>query len=744
MTRMYGVTEMGNEYIAHTRNDQGERHALVTHLQSVSDLAADFATPLHAPELARCLGLWHDLGKFHPDFQRYLLNAEAGIRSRSPDHKAAGVRVALEHDLGPIMLVLQGHHGGLKNIADLRRWYEQCKDKTEKALSIARETMDFRPPEALALPDFVQQTAPHSAEFFFRMLFSALVDADFLDTEAHFNPDKSAHRGSDIDIAILWRRFTNDQQQRFGNVQETTVNRSRREIYAACLEAATQPPGIFRLTVPTGGGKTRSSLAFALRHALEHGQRRVVVAVPYTTITQQTAKTYRDIFDGVEDGELVVLEHHSSIAEQADEKDEYKPEVIRQRLAAENWDAPIIVTTTVQLFESLFANSTSQCRKLHHLANSVIILDEAQSLPANLLEPMLDALRELCTHYGSTVVLSTATQPAFDVFEPFKALNAYEIVPEPERHFQILKRVQYEWHVDEPLSWEDVATLMRTEAQALAICNTKQDALDLLAALDDPDALHLSTLLCGKHRMAVIDDVKQRLKAGAPCRLVATQVVEAGVDIDFPLVLRALGPLDSIVQAAGRANREGKLEHGRVIVFEPADGGFPPGAYRRAIQTTRTMLNTGPLNMHHPKTMQQYFKKLYPLEDTPDSEGKIIQKKRAELDYPEVSRLFQMISDDTVDVVITAYGEEKEQERLRAILNRLRAGALPTRKLFRRIQPYIVSISKYRVNEYIDQGFLSPSTLEGIPPGIWEWVGKYNEVYGISTAGMSVDEYIIE
>lgn len=749
LAELYQVVDMKKEFIAHTRNKQGEYHLLVAHLQAAAKMAADFATPLHASGLAHYLGLWHDLGKFHPDFQQYLFDAEKGKREHGPDHKAAGVQVAFEHDLGPITLLLQGHHGGLKNRSDLHRWYEQKKDKTQTALSIAQGVIDFKPTEALSFPDFVKPTAPRSVEFFLRMLFSALVDADFLDTETHFKPEKNEHRGSDVDIDTLWQRFADDQQTILGISRDTLVNRSRKEIYDACLKAATQPPGLFRLTVPTGGGKTRSGIGFALRHAKEYELQRVIVVVPYITITQQTANTYREIFEKPEDDKLVILEHHSSAGEQKNEKDEYDSEVIQQRLAAENWDAPIIVTTTVQLFESLFSNSTSKCRKLHQLAKSVIILDEAQSLPAHLLDPILDALRELCTHYGSTVVLSTATQPAFDTYEPFRVLNAREIVPDPERHFQNLKRVNYEWQIENPLNWDEVADLMRSETQALAICNTKQNALDLLTALNDSDALHLSTLLCGKHREVVIKKVKQRLKAGEPCRLVATQVVEAGVDIDFPLVLRALGPLDSIVQAAGRANREGELKrdgkeiHGRVIIFEPANGGLPRGAYKQATETTRTMINTGPLDLHRTDTMEQYFRSLYQLVDTYDNDGKKIQKKRSELDYPEVANLFKMIEGETVSVVITTYGEEAKQQLVRSILNKLRGGAPPTRSLMRQLQPYTVSMYKDKANQYFNQGLLSPKNPEGIPPGIWEWVGKYDEVRGLLVTDINADVLIV-
>jgi len=723
---------------AHSRNQHGDRHDLVDHLQGVATLAAQFAAHFDAAELAHYLGLWHDLGKFHPEFQRYLLAAERGERKRGPDHKAAGVRLAYENKLGPVALLLQGHHGGLKDKTDLQRWYERCKAETDRALSRARDTFNFDPSAPLPLPPFAQRS-PRTAEFFLRMLFSALVDADFLDTEAHFASDQSQRRGNEADIATLWQRFKDDHQKRFGNVTETLVNRSRQEIYRACLDAAAQSPGLFRLTVPTGGGKTRSGMAFALRHALEHGQRRVVVAVPFITITQQTAGEYRSIFNAPDDGYPAVLEHHSGAFDSTEESDEFDPQTIWTRLAAENWDAPIIVTTTVQLFESLFANSTSRCRKLHRLARSVIILDEAQSLPAHLLDPILDGLRELCARYGTTVVLSTATQPAFDAIGPFDDLNAREIVPAPERHFQMLKRVDYDWRVDTPLAWDEVADIMRTEPQALAICNTKQDALDLLDALDDPDALHISTLLCGRHRSAVIQEVKRRLAEGEPCRLVATQVVEAGIDIDFPLVLRALGPLDSIVQAAGRANREGKLEVGRVVVFEPVEGGLPRGAYQRATQTTRTMLNAGPLDMRDPAVLQQYFVRLYQLEDTDRND---IQKKRGELDYPEVARRFRIIDDDTVSVIVTEYGTTEEQQQVRSLIDALRAGAPPTRERMRRLQPHLVSLWKHQADKHMQAGFLSPQDPEGLAPGIWEWKGEYDPVRGLSATDVDADALV--
>ena len=404
---------------------------------------------------------------------------------------------------------------------------------------------------------------------FLRMTYSALIDADSLDTEAHglggYTPQ---NRGNCVTIPELWERY-----ERFMDVQPTNmnshVNNVREEVHDACITAASAPQGIFRLTVPTGGGKTRSAMAFALRHGIEHQLRRIIVAVPFNTITQQTARVYREIFEQDSTGSNpVVLEQHSAATE-TDDEDTFGPKDVWLRLTAENWDAPIVVTTTVQLFESLLANRRAKTRKLHNLAGSVIILDEVQALPHGLLSPILDVIQQLSSHYGVSVVLSTATQPTFELIGEFRKVEAREINTSHRRHFDALRRVTYEWRTEERNPWNQVAGWIRQEESALTIVNTKRHAMELLDALGEEDALHLSTLLCGAHRSEVLEEVRRRLQKGEPCKLVSTQVVEAGVDLDFPAVFRAEAPLDSIIQAAGRCNREGHTKSGRVVVFRP-------------------------------------------------------------------------------------------------------------------------------------------------------------------------------
>jgi CRISPR-associated endonuclease/helicase Cas3 len=719
---------------AHTPPPGGtDWHLLIDHLMAVAALARGFAEPFGAGDLAYQLGLWHDIGKSNPAFQAYLqmCHANPDHKGRGPDHKAAGTAMALQY-AQPLALLVQGHHGGLKNQNDLKTWFaerqqDRSADGTTSAIDAARSTMHallpaMHPSTPLTVPSYVQ--TKEAAEFFLRMLFSTLVDADFLDTEHHRNRFQAARRGMALSLEVLWQRFVADQQQYTGHT-DTPVNQARQTLYAACLAAAEQPPGLFRLAIPTGGGKTRSGIAFALRHALRHAMERVIVAVPYISITEQTANVYRSIFEQATDDTPIVLEHHSGAAARRSETSDYHPGAVWARLAAENWDAPLIVTTTVQLFESLFASQTSRCRKLHRLARSVIILDEVQALPLHLLTPILDGIRQLCTNYGATVVLSTATQPAFDSVRSIADLPAHDIVPDAAHWFTALKRVEYTWQVEQSLTWQEVAETMRTAPQVLAVVNTKQDALDLLDALDDPEALHLSTLLCGAHRRAVIDKVKARLHAQQPCRLVSTQVIEAGVDLDFPLVLRALGPLDRIIQAAGRCNREGRLERGQVIVFMPATNHLPPGSYRAATDVTRTLIGKGAFDPDDPESVRGYFRQVF---TTVSLDREQIQKCRAALDYPEVAQRFRMIDEDTEDVIV-AYGDDDHaRQQVHDLIAALQRKPPHARMLLRRLQPYLVSIRASTAQKYRSQGLIAP--LEDFT-GLGIWQGRYDLVRGL-------------
>lgn len=710
--------------VAHTPPPGGGSwHLLVDHLIRVAELARDFAEPFGAGPLAYQLGLWHDVGKANPAFQAYLrrCHADPEHKGPGPDHKAAGAVLAEQH-IPALTLLVQGHHGGLRTSADCTTWLDGRRQK-DAALPAAIMQVRYLipaldPPARLPQPPYLHDK--RAIEFFLRMLFSTLVDADFLDTEQHFQQSRAALRGSAVTIAELLARFEASQAQLTGQ-SDSLVNQARDDLYQACITAAGQPPGLFQLAIPTGGGKTRSVMAFALHHALKHGQRRVIVAVPFISITEQTADVYREIFQAGAD-DRVVLEHHSGDSRHADASD-YTPQERWKRLAAENWDAPIVVTTTVQLFESLFANQPGQCRKLHRLASSVIILDEVQALPPQLLNPILEGLRQLCTNYGATVVLSTATQPAFESIPAFVDLIARPIIPDATHWFTALKRVTYDWRVNSSLSWAEVAELMRSEPQALAVVNTKKDALALLDALADPEALHLSALLCGAHRRDVINSVKERLHNGQPCRLVSTQVIEAGVDLDFPLVLRAMGPLDRVIQAAGRCNREGKLERGRVIVFDPAEGGLPPGPYKAATNITRALIGMGGLDPDSPEDVRRYFRQLFA---TISLDAHSIQQLREGRDYPQVAERFRMIEEDTENVIITSYGSSVAQQQVQADIAALQADPTRARQILRRLQPYLVALRSDVARRYRSSGLIGE-----LHPGGGIWYGSYDAVLGL-------------
>jgi CRISPR-associated endonuclease/helicase Cas3 len=563
------------------------------------------------------------------------------------------------------------------------------------------------------------------------MVFSTLVDADFLDTERHFEPEQSEKRGKGPGLDELWRRFETAQHV-FSGQNRNRLNEIRHEIYQACVLAAQSPQGIFSLTVPTGGGKTRSGMAFALRHAFIHGLDRVIVAIPYTSIIEQTADVYRDIF-----GDEAVLEHHSAVAAGQDSSDPLSYDEVWHRLASQNWDAPIVVSTTVQFFESLFANKPSACRKLHNIARSVVILDEVQTLPSELLAPMLDVLQALVEYYNVSLVLCTATQPALQEGPYLRGLrNIHEIVPDPARYFADLKRVRYELPPNgERWTWQQVAVEMQTTNQCLAVVNIKHDALRLLDALDDPAAYHLSTLLCGAHRRDVLREVRNRLANGEACRLVSTQVVEAGVDLDFPLVLRAIGPLDRIVQAAGRCNREGRLEAGRVVVFWPEESSLPPGAYRAGTETALSLLSQVGIDLHNPGLYRTYFERLYQAVEL-DKRG--IQNSRQALDYPEVAQRSRLIEDDTVPVVVRYNRAEGDHHDIDILFGLMRREGKAPRWIMRRLQPYLVNVRARFVQEYYREGFLNE-----VVPGLWEWLGQYDSVRGLTVANRNPADLVV-
>jgi CRISPR-associated endonuclease/helicase Cas3 len=735
------------DWVAHTPSVENPKwHGLVDHLKSVSRLAGSFALPFGAEEIAAALGRLHDLGKFSDSFQQYLLDCHRGIRRQpgSAPHKQHGAMVLLDQmgELGQYLAPLVfGHHGGIPSVGALKNELMRSGVPVAEVASVQQRANSAGcgngPLHGFNLPPLGSH---EQAQLYFRFLFSALVDADALDTEAHFQPAAAAGRiAPEWDPASLLKTLMTDSL-RFAGGPHSAVNEVRRDVLESCIDAGAQnSPGFFNLTVPTGGGKTRSSLAFALSHAAVHGLRRVVYAIPFTSIVDQTAEAFRSLFPRMPG---LVLEHHSAVA--APERfglgseDRVDPSDRWRLLASENWDAPIVVTTTVQLFESLFSNQPGACRKLHRLAGSVLVLDEVQTIPSNLLQPILLTLRSLVETFGATVVLCTATQPSFEQGTRYWSGigPTVPIVPEEKRraHFDRLRRVRYRVET-ESLDWVDVAARMRENGSALCVVNARADALALMDALDpedDDDAVfHLSTLMCGHHRRQVLATVRDRLARGLPTLLASTQVVEAGVDIDFPAVFRAMGPLDRIIQSAGRCNREGlrPLEDSLVTVFEPRSGGTPAGTYAMAVDRTRRFLtrhvdSEGFAQVDDPTLVTAWFQDLYEAirDNTYDIRVAAAVKT---WDYPEVSRAFRMIAEDTESVFVANYqgAPDSVAEVLAAVK---RNGAL-SRDLWRRIQPYSVNVHKR----------LLPDFSEPVS-GFRVWEGSYDRKRGFP---LTIDPY---
>lgn len=714
--------------IAHAARDGSGNwrppHDLAEHLRAVGELAAEFARHFGA-DWARLAGRWHDLGKFRPRFQKYIrlvsgFEADAHIKGEvgKAPHSTAGALLAINRfdAAGRVLAYLiAGHHAGLSDwFGGLHERLDDPKSRAELDESLAEDpptdlldTGGFKP-DLGAIPDGRDGFA-----LWVRMLFSALVDADFLDTERYMDPDRFASRNAWPALSELASRFDEHMAQLAASAEPTPVNALRAGILRQCREAAALEPGLFSLTVPTGGGKTLSGMAFALEHARRYGKRRVIHVIPYTSIIEQTADVFCGIF-----GEAVI-EHHSNA------ESEPGLETPASRLACENWDAPIVVTTNVQFFESLFAARTSRCRKLHNIVDSVVILDEAQLLPPEFLQPILDALNLLTRHYGVTVVLSTATQPAlasreyFDARQNLRGLNGVrEIIADPDALYARLERVKVrlpaDWH--QPTDWPQLAEELSAHESALAIVNTRRDARALWEAMP-AGTLHLSALMCGAHRSRIIDDIKARLKAGMPTRVVSTQLVEAGVDVDFPVVYRALAGLDSIAQAAGHCNREGRLaDKGEVVVFVPPKPA-PPGLLRQGENACREVLRgvtDAPLARAR---FAAYFERLYygcQLDKAGICDLLTVDGRELAVSFRTAADRFRLIDDeDSLPIVVRYRGPDGQDDRIDTWLSMLRRDG-PERWLMRKLQRYTVNLHRGQALALLNQG-----DIEEILPGLY-------------------------
>ena len=708
-----------------------EWQPLDAHLAGVADKAASFAEGFSSAQLAGILGLLHDIGKARSSFQSYLRRCN-GIEDSEADygnhsHSGAGACWLWKHggNIGKALsYCVAGHHAGLPDwsggetpsgaLAVRRAEDAPVLDEPSVRDWISTHQTDCMS-EILRAP-FQFCSRDSSLSFWIRMMYSCLVDADFLDTEAFMDPERSGLRpcsSSFADLSNLYFAKLDEKQQ---SAADTPVNRIRAEIRNACEQAADLPLGLFSLTVPTGGGKTLSGTAFAFKHALRHGLKRIIYVIPYTSIIEQTADVLRG-FLGAEN----VLEHHSNF--------DPAKETPQSRLASENWDAPVVVTTAVQFFESLYACKSSRCRKLHNIAESVVILDEVQLLPTRLLLPCAEAIRQLAQHYRTSIVLSTATQLNLPGVEPS---SIHEIVPSSLDLYHRLKRAGIEFPVDRTLrrTWGDIADELMSFDRVLCIVNSRRDCYDLFSKMPD-GTVHLSASMCGEHRSRVIADIKRKLSVGEPIRVVSTQLVEAGVDIDFPVVYRAFAGLSSVAQSAGRCNREGNLtEPGRVVVFMPPEGSkikdLRDGEYAMSdllerpsgVDTDDACSYPDYFKILHSKAndlgvaFERYLGVPVPKEF---SNGPSCRAAPMQYQFREAAAAFKIIDGAAqVPIIVRFDGSDSLVASLRAVG--------PKRDIMRRLQRYTVNVPRSCINGLIEKGMVEELSLpprKDQPSGIY-------------------------
>jgi CRISPR-associated endonuclease/helicase Cas3 len=690
-------------YYAHSREglEKSEWQRLKDHLTNTGALAAELGRDAGISDLARTGALLHDIGKYSLAFQRKLEGAHLRV-----DHSTAGAQEALklfqQNDVQKwlatmLAYCIAGHHSGLPDYGsqidvETDGTLQARQKKTLEDYSAYKSELD---PSKLALPERlsirpINDRTGFSVAFLTRMLYSTLVDADFLETETYMNGGAKP-RGDYASIESLCQIF-NQFLRRYDN-PENAINQKRTETLKACVAKSSEKPGFFTLTVPTGGGKTFASMAFALNHAVAHGLKRVIYVIPFTSIIEQNAAEFEKCL-----GEGNVLEHHSNFdwekpkrsVETESPDDQTNTALGKLKLATENWDIPIVVTTNVQFFESLFANRSSRCRKLHNLAKSVIIFDEAQMLPREYMQPCLYAVRELVKNYGASAVFCTATQPSLKRFLPDEP-QFTELASDPQALFDFYRRVQVKNKGKLPDA--ELLEQMNAQPQALCIVNTRKHAKGLFDGLVGEGRFHLSTLMCPAHRKETIAIIRERLKNGLPCRVVSTQIMEAGIDMDFPVGHRSIAGLDSIIQAAGRVNREKRNASGDIYVFEPESAFVKrtPTYIQQGADVARSILREFGDDPVSIEAINAYFETLYGIQGKQAFDAKGIlpcfDKGTGELnfDFKTAAEKFKLIDNNTVAVLIP-YNEEAN-----TLLQGVRYSPFPA-SFARKLQVYTVNI----------------------------------------------------
>lgn len=730
--------EHSNITISHVRITDMAIQSNEEHQQGVAKLASRFAGYFGMGDIALIMGLLHDKGKEQKKWQEYIqgitgYNPRYTYIKKGPHHAYVGA--CISQKLYPeisyfIAQPIIGHHRGLY---DYNAYIEETKEEIPDDVTIDDKI-------SFALPK-LSNVEKHDYHHLVRMLFSCLVDADSLDTELFMNPKQAQLRGNHTTMKELLIKLETYLRELRECAQETEVNKIRNYVQNQCIKQSQNKKGFYSLTVPTGGGKTLSSILWALRHAVTNGQQHIIIAIPYTSIIVQTASILKKIF-----GNENVLEHHSNI-----NLKEIKNKECRERLqlATENWDYPIIITTNVQLFESLFSNKRSDCRKLHNIANSVIILDEVQTLPLNFYKPIVNTLDTFQRIFGISVLLTTASQPilsgrieGLDEHASFDALTSvHEIIPAEAQLHDKLRRVKLEF-TEGCKTYDEIAAELSKHQRVLCIVNTRKDAKELFDRLSkDGICLHLSRMMCPAHVATTIQQIKNSLKTedNKPIRVIATQLVEAGVDIDFPVVYRQEAGLDSILQAAGRCNREGKQKIATTYVFSLGkEHPLPPGFIS---QTNNARLNMGEnYDWFAPETMTKYFQQLYCKQSSFDeavvkgvqySMEELLYKLEAE--YEKAADIFHLIDDKTISVIVNWEGSSDFYQQL------LYEG--PSYILMKKLAQYSVDIRKKDFDKLCGMG-----AIEELYEGIYAITASsfYKADTGLSVENQWLEEiYII-
>lgn len=723
------------EYIAHSENSSQKTHLLSTHLRETAEMSSSFAWKQDYKSIFFLTGLLHDLGKYQKAFQHYIRN---GGKRGSVPHASWGAGYARCRSMLEASFVIDGHHKGMP---DNSTWKVDTEPFKRNEIDEFKDVVErFTEENSINDTDFNKSLAdisktPSHREVFIRYLFSALTDSDWLSTEKHF--DKSI---SDVrpDMNLPIEEMTYKLETEFSKKsKEGEINRMRNEARGQVLQKADQPCGFYSLSLPTGMGKTLTSIAWALKHAKSNNLKRIVIVLPFVNIIDQTAQILKDIF-----GSEWVLEHHSSFNEDdtaiGDDKGKYSLIDQRKKLACENWNYPIILTTTVQFFESLFSNRPSKCRKIHNIAESVVIFDEVQTLPKEIILPTLQMLKDVQAIMKTSFLFCTATQPAFEKRIGFDGIdNIHPLIENTAAMYQESRRVKYDMLKKlEPISLSELLRATSDEGtSALVIFNTKKPALEFFKAANIlaiwENKYHLSTGMCPDHRKKVVKNIRDDLQAKRRILVSSTQLIEAGVDFDFPVVFRALAPLEAIIQAAGRCNRENTLgpSGGIVFLFKLHDSGMPDKTYSACANHAEEFLKMDIAQLHMPETFNKYYAQVVQLYVNPDQYN--INQARNGFNFQTVNDSYRIIRDLTESLYMYNYSDES-----RNLFHSLEYKEFLSRDDFRKMQAYTVSVYRHFI-------FKNGAMCKTMPQGFMVWYGNYDPQTGISIEPIEADKLIV-